>query len=61
MFLLHCLAGPCCGTVTSSEILVVDYSKKLKDYRSFELLTSFSALFPAESKSLHFCGRLRRE
>jgi hypothetical protein len=32
MFLLHCLAKPCCGPVTSSEILVADYSKKLKDF-----------------------------
>jgi hypothetical protein len=42
MFLLLCLAEPCCGPVTSSEILVADYSKKLKDFgpSNFSLLPS---------------------
>jgi hypothetical protein len=49
MFLLHCLRRPCCGPVTSSEILVADCSKKLKDFGS-SLRTSFFALFSAKSK-----------
>jgi hypothetical protein len=48
MFLLHCLAWPCCGPVTSSEILVADCSKKLKDFGPSKLRTSSSASFFGE-------------
>jgi hypothetical protein len=41
--------GLVAAPVTSSEILVADYSKKLKDFGS-SLRTSFFALFSAKSK-----------
>src|ERR1700727_828952 len=52
MFLLHCLALPCCGTVTSSEILVADYSKKLKDFGSSNFSLFSSRCFPRSPKCL---------
>src|SRR5258708_12890210 len=56
MFLLHCLAEPCCGAVLLvNPLLRILKSKRL---RPFKLLTSFSALFLAESKTSYLCGRL---
>src|ERR1700761_7693153 len=63
MFLLHCLRRPCCDPVTSSEILVADCSKKLKDFGS-SLRTSFFALVFREvqnrlTAAASCCCRLR--
>jgi hypothetical protein len=57
MFLLHCLAWPCCGPVTSSEILVADCSKKLKDFGPSNFVL-FRPPHLGELQIVYSCGKL---